>query len=315
MTVALVTGVNGFVGRYMASLLQSEQVDVVGVGRSSLPAGHLGAIRYEACDLTCYEQVDRLLDRHSADIIIHLAGEKHVRTTHDSPLHALRTNLFTTVNLLEKVRTMKPSRLKGCLVIGSAHEYEIDGTSSVLTERTALHPGNPYGWSKLLGTTAARMYAESFALPVVIARTFNLIGPGTMGGVCAELAKQVVEMERGKRPPRLVMGDETLQRDFLDVRDAVAAYWSILRHTRLTPGDVFNVCSGTPQSLRSLVQTLQRHSRVPFQTVSDPSLFRKSDPPVLSGNCDKLQRVTGWRPTYPFEQSIIDILAYFRQQP
>jgi GDP-4-dehydro-6-deoxy-D-mannose reductase len=157
-------------------------------------------------------------------------------------------------------------------------------------------------------TSIVQMYGQLYSMPALTARTFNLIGPGGSAGVCAELVRQVARMERGQLPPKLVMGNAEARRDFLDVRDAVKAYWSLLRMRPIQPGSIYNVCSGQAHSIAEIAAALKKHAAVPFEISADKTLLRQGEASVIRGDNSKLRRDTAWSPGFPLEQSIVDAL-------
>jgi GDP-4-dehydro-6-deoxy-D-mannose reductase len=313
-TRVLITGVNGFVGQHMADYLLSQDIKVIGVGRKSSPRLQHSNFEYHSCNLLDQNQIDRLLELNNIHYVIHLAAENNATKSWESPVHVLETNVSGTMKLLESVRRKLKERIKGVLVIGSAHEYEISCLSheNSLSEQTSLSPKSPYAWSKMLQTKTAQMYAQLYRLPIITARTFNLVGPGISNGVCSTLAQKVVEIERGTHPPELVMGNMLIKRDFLDVRDAVRAYWLLLQKDGFGPGEVYNVCRGKSHSLQTIVSLLKKYSTVEFITVQNPDLYRKNDPLEIRGENSKVCSETGWIPLLSIEKSVHDMVLYYR---
>ncbi|MNI66964.1 GDP-6-deoxy-D-mannose reductase [compost metagenome] len=151
-------------------------------------------------------------------------------------------------------------------------------------------------------------------MPTIVARTFNLLGPGQTAGVSARLIRQVLQIEQGLIPPFLVMGNQTIQRDFLDVRDAVEAYWSLIQLIPIPAGEIYNVCRGQAHSIETLVNILQKITRVPFQVRMDESLLRPGEPPIIQGDNTRLVRATGWKPNFSLKQSLLDAWKELRNQ-
>jgi GDP-4-dehydro-6-deoxy-D-mannose reductase len=314
-TRVLITGVNGFIGQHMADYLLSKGIEVIGTGRKSACRLQHPNFKYHSCNLLDQAQIDRLLEQKTNTYIIHFAAENNAIKSWEFPVHAIETNVGGTMKLLDSVRRKLKERCNGILIIGSAHEYEISNSTHgrPLSEETPLHPMSPYAWSKVLQTKTAQMYAQLYDLPVVTARTFNLVGPGFSHGVCSTLAQKVIEIERGTHPPELVMGNTSIQRDFLDVRDAVRAYWFLLQKECIQPGEVFNVCSGQSYSLQTIVSLLKRYSTADITIVQNPDLFRKNDPIEIRGANSKLCSETGWVPLRSIEESVHDIILYYRE--
>lgn len=289
----LVTGVNGFIGRHMAQYLLERHMTVWGMGRSRISALCHPKFFYTPCDLGDPDAIFSWMSQHDVQYIIHLSAETAIGRA-DSPFDAVNVNCMGTLRLLEAVR-LKPDRhVKGILLAGSALE---DGV-----------PCSVYGWSKRLSTTIGQMYAQLYGLPVVIARTFNVIGPGATAGVAPSLARQLAEMEQGLRPLRLVVGNLELARDFIDVRDVVRAYWLLLTAATFQPGEVFYVASGTARRIGDMVEVFRRHAQCPFEVTVDPALFRPGEPLAIRGDNGKLRQATGWQPQWTFEQSVLDVL-------
>lgn len=304
--IVLITGVSGFVGKHMASYLLSLGIRVVGTGRQvNSPISHT-QFQYKCCDLTHSNQIHHLLNRNPVDYIIHLAGENDVATSFVQPVTVMQSNAFGTMQLLEAARLVLPNVLKAFLAVGTGYEYAKN--AAPIKESSRIDPGSPYAWSKLVMTSIVQMYGQLYSMPVLIARTFNLIGPGGSAGVCAELVRQVVLMEQGQLPPKLVMGNAEVRRDFLDVRDAVKAYWSLLNMRVIQPGSIYNLCSGQAHSIAEIAAALKKHASIPFEVSKDEALIRKGESSVIRGDNSKLRHDTAWSPSIPLEQSIVDAL-------
>lgn len=310
----LVTGVNGCVGRTMANGVLAHEGTVIGVGRSrSISPADL-YFRYRVCDLRDASAVDHLIEDVQPTYVVHAAAVSNAADSWQSPLDTVTTNCLGTLHLLEAIRKYGAD-VKRVLIIGSSHEYKMNRILYCrLSERTQISPNSPYGWSKHMQTNAAKMYAETYGLPVVIARTFNLLGPGCNRGVCGQLTRQVVAIEQGEKVPCLKVGDLRVERDFLDVRDAVEAYWQLLHLGRVHAGDVYNVCSGRVTAIGDIVECLRSHTDVQFPIVIDRALTVRSEPRWMCGNPAKLERATGWTPTISIEKSIDDMLHEYRAQ-
>ena len=148
-------------------------------------------------------------------------------------------------------------------------------------------------------------FAEKYLLARDAALAANLKG-GTTG---FELEWNMYDSDF---KPVLTVGSLEPQRDLTDVRDTVRAYLAMMESAE--PGLPYNVCSGRGLSIRALVETFAAHARRPIQIVQDPSRFRPNDPPLLVGDHSRLTSHTGWQPRIPFEQTIVDLLEYWRTQ-
>ena len=308
---ALITGVNGFVGSHMLELLLRHDVSVTGLGRRSLPLQVKSAWRYMVCDLTDYLMVERALCDGDFDVVVHLAGIGEASIARSHPRDTLTANVAGTWNLLECLRQTQGNRLRRLVIAGSAQEYDSRGGAR-LGEDAALAPDSPYGWTKCLQTSVARMYAAAYGLPIVVARAFNLIGPGARNGVCVELAQQVVDIEAGRLAPCIWLKDPGIERDFLDVRDAAQAFWALLQAPAVQNGEIYNVCSGQAISVAELATLFHTQSHAPFTVGTVEPRPHREEPPRLCGDNSKLRATTGWAPTTPLAQTITDILNAVR---
>jgi GDP-4-dehydro-6-deoxy-D-mannose reductase len=179
-----------------------------------------------------------------------------------------------------------------------------------ITETTPLLPVSPYGASKAAAEMLGSYIARGRDLPVVMVRPFNHIGPGQSDRlVAASLAKQVAENERSGRS-EILAGDLSPRRDLSDVRDVVRAYRLLAE--RGVAGEAYNVCSGRAVAIRELADILIGLAGTPMKVVLDPERLRPVDVPILQGDNTKLCRDTGWAPEIPLEQTLADILDWWR---
>jgi GDP-4-dehydro-6-deoxy-D-mannose reductase len=172
---------------------------------------------------------------------------------------------------------------------------------------------SPYAVSKVAQETLGIQYFRSYGLRVVVTRGFNHTGP-RRGQVFAtsSFAKQIAEIEAGLREPVIEVGDLDSRRDWTDTRDMVRAYW--LATERGQPGEVYNVGQGTCIRVGEMLDILLSQSRVDIATEIDPSRMRPSDVRLLWANVDKFKKATGWEPMIPFDQTMADLLGYWRER-
>jgi GDP-4-dehydro-6-deoxy-D-mannose reductase len=224
----------------------------------------------------------------------------------------LETNIRVQLNILEGVVRVRPD----CrvLVVGSGEEYgPISPDDLPVDEDTPLRPTNAYALSKVTQDLMGLQYYLAHQLHVVRVRPFNHIGPRQRTGfVAPDLASQIAAAEAGLRPPVIGVGNLAARRDFSDVRDVVRAYVMALTHGEA--GQVYNVGSGCSHSIQEMLDLLLAMSRVPIQVRQDPERMRPSDVPDIVCDAGRLRQHTGWQPTIPFEQSLHDILNYWREQ-
>jgi GDP-4-dehydro-6-deoxy-D-mannose reductase len=167
--------------------------------------------------------------------------------------------------------------------------------------------------SKVAQEMLAMQYWHSYGMRTVVTRAFNHEGP-RRGDVfvTSSFAKQVAEVELGKRPPTILVGDLSPQRDWTDVRDVVRAYWLALEKGK--PGEVYNIGSGRCRTVKEMLETLLSLASAKITVKQDPARLRPSDVMLLLGDSSKFQQATGWKPTIPLERTLEDSLNYWRNR-
>jgi GDP-4-dehydro-6-deoxy-D-mannose reductase len=182
--------------------------------------------------------------------------------------------------------------------------------SEPLTEDHALVPPSPYGVSKLAQELLG-VRTSGGNLSVTIGRAFNHVGARQDPSFAASgFARQIAEIEAGRREPEVVVGNLDARRDTMDVRDTVRAYRTIADRGR--PGRPYNVSTGHGVAIGEILEIIRAQARVPVRVRVDPSRFRPNDLPVLVGDSSRLQQELGWTPAIPLAQTLDDLLAYWR---
>ncbi|MCS1350162.1 GDP-mannose 4,6-dehydratase [Mechercharimyces sp. CAU 1602] len=309
-----ITGVSGFVGRYLIEELASAGFEVIGTGRSTL-INTSTSYQYKAVPLKDRSAISNFLQVEKPDYVIHLAGQKYIPYSWEHPIEVIESNVISTLNILEAIRLLDERAKVKVLLIGSGSEYfSPPGKSHVFSEKDETHPPNPYSWSKWMQSEVGKMYTMMYGLSVVTARTFNLFGPGANGGISSALAEFVASCERERRSDTFVIhGSVELARDFLDVRDAVRAYRIILeKFDQWTQGEVINVCSGQATSLDKLIQLFFSYCSYPLQLQINQKYIRKGDVHSICGNNNKLKELS-WEQKIPLKQTVKDMVTYCKQ--
>ena len=293
----LVTGARGFTARHLIRRLRLDKnVSLVGSDTVDVSAASLGLDSYSAADLTDARQVLSLVQRSQPDWIFNLAGLVRGGTP-----DIYRVNLLSAVNLLEAVKAEAPSA--AVLLVGSAAEYGIWPADHMpLSEEHECRPVGAYGLSKHAMTMAALDYARNAGAKVVVARPFNLIGAGMPTNLVAGAISQRAKAALANGDSTISVGNADAQRDFIGIEDAVDAYVKLLQRERW--GEVFNVCSGEPCSIRHVIETLLSFAPRPIRVVEDESLKRVNDAPVVVGNGSKVARVCGFTPRVSLQQAL-----------
>lgn len=311
----LVTGITGFAGSHLVDyLLTLPGVEVFGILRWRSRTENIehfqDRVRLVECDLRDSTSVRDVLEQVMPERIFHLAAQSFVPTSWTAPTESLVTNIIGQLNLFEAIKHLRisPRIQLAC----SSEEYGMVYESELpIRETNPLRPLSPYAVSKVGQDMLGYQYWMSFKIPIVRTRGFNHEGPrrGPVF-VCSDFAKQIADIERGIKPAVIRVGNLDARRDFSDVRDVVRAYWLSLEKGE--PGEVYNICSGTAWTIREMLDMLLGMTKVKVKIEQDASRMRPSDVPVLLGDASKFRKATGWQPTIPFEQTLRDLLDYWR---
>lgn len=304
----LVTGATGFAGRHLVDLLLTREPRVAAwsnPGGRTLPDSHdRDRVSWSEVDVVDRSSVTAALDQLRPSAIYHLAGMADVHAAWRSAAPALRINALGTHHVLDGLRRLHLDI--PVLVTGSALVYK--PSAEAIDEECPVAPPSPYGVSKLAQEMVAM---RATWCRVFVARPFNHAGPGQSDAyVTSSFARQIAEIEAGVREPVLHVGNLDSRRDITDVRDTVRAYERILNQG--TPGRPYNVCCGRAYRVADLMQMLVASARVTIRVQTDPDRLRPSDTPIVLGEFARLERDTGWRPTIPIEQTLSDLLDYWR---
>jgi GDP-4-dehydro-6-deoxy-D-mannose reductase len=312
---ALITGANGFAGSHLAEYLL-EHTDIapygLGLGHQEHIAHLKGKLIFSEDDLCDPERVKGVLAEIRPDLIFHLAAQAYVGVSWQDPWATLANNIRAQLNILQAVVGLSlPARV---MVVGSNEEYGLVRPDELpVKETNPLRPDNPYGVSKIGQDMLGLQYHNSYGLQVVRVRPFNHIGPRQSEQfVASAFARQIAEAELGLREAVIRVGNLSSQRDFTDVRDVVRAYYLILVQGQA--GEVYNIGSGVPRLISHLLDTLLKLSKLNIKVQQDPARLRPSDVPIIYCDPSKLKACTGWQPTISFEQSLYDVLEYWRER-
>lgn len=300
----LVTGASGFTGRHMLSHLSSAQrgsLEIFGTCRSAAPPPGDGVV-WAPMDLLDRAGVAGVVRDLSPDLVVHLAGLNR------GPLDdLLQANVTGAGNLLDAVLREAPDAR--VLVVGSSAAYGYAGEGPI-GEDAPLRPVTPYGVSKAAQALLALSYHALYGLPVAVAVPFNLIGPGLpVSFVGGRIVEQALEVSRGERSAIELRGIDS-RRDFVDVRDAAAAYLAILNADRFeerVAGRRINVGSGTSRSVSDLLEVVRRtlggriRVELPECPLPDPV-------PTQTADIGRIRSLTGWSPRIAFDTSVRDML-------
>ena len=336
----LVTGITGFAGSHMADFLLEEHpdVEIFGIYRRRSRLDHLdglaaklhmvepgvasvetiesafckGKINLIDCDLLDAFSTHKLIGAVKPNRIFHLAAQSHVPTSWNAPAATLMDNVLGQLNLFEAVHAAGINPL--IQIAGSSEEYGMVYPDEVpMKESNPLRPLSPYAVSKVAQEMLAYQYYQSYGIKSIVSRGFNHSGPRRGENfVDSSFARQIALIEKGQQEPVIYVGDLSSKRDFTDVRDMVRAYWLLLEKGK--PGDVYNIGSGNTRTMQEVLDLLLGMSKVDVEVRVDPTRLRPSDVMILWADSTKFMQATGWKPTIPYEQTLKDLLDYWRER-
>jgi len=300
---AFITGISGFVGSYLCQHLRENRWEVAGF---DLHKPAFDGLFFEG-DIRDRDKLTACLTRYAPDMVFHLAGQ--LKSGHPADFYEI--HVMGTVTLFEALAaaSMKPR----VLVASSSAVYGRGLGGRPISEEFKCRPMTHYAVSKVGQEMVAMDYWRACGMPVVLMRTFNLLGPGLPQGMaCADFTHQVALAEKSADPAVIETGNLDAQRDFVDVRDAVIAYDLLAQ--RGQPGRVYNICSGRMVSIRECLETLVSLSGAPLQTQIDPARLQASDVPAQVGSPRRIARRTGWQAKILHTQSLSDMLDHCRER-
>lgn len=299
-TRVAITGYQGFLGSYLINHLSDPHVSLYSVSDAQGPVNILDKGRLFA-----------FITSTKPNVILHLAAQSNIPRSFDDPVGTYRDNFLGVANILDILRQ---TQFKGKFLLAStAHVYgSISEQDLPVSEQQPKKPISPYGLSKFCAEELVMMESQIGSIEPIIVRPFNITGPGQSNQfVLPSLAKQVIEVALGQKDC-IVVGNLDVSRDFLDIKDATQAFINLCKYD--CPSGAYNLCSGQMYSLKDLLEKMMALANVDVPIVVDKVRFRPSDQPTLIGCNEKLKKETGWRPNAPIEQTLTDLLNYWRNQ-
>lgn len=318
----LITGITGFVGSHLADYILANfpKTQILGLARWRAPKDNvkhiLDRITLESGDLQDLPSLKTILANQKPDVIFHLAAQSYVPYSFSSPVVTLTTNVIGTCNLLEAVKELKlTAKYDPIIHICSSSEVygQVREDEVPITEDTPLRPASPYAVSKVAEDRLAFQYWLSWEIKTITTRMFTHTGP-RRGEVFAEstFARQIAAIEAGLAPPVVKVGNLDSVRTFLDVRDAVKAYWLLVN--KCPPGEVYNIGGVETMTVGEMLNRLLKLAKVKKIKVEvEQERLRPSDVTLQIPCIDKFTAATSWKPKIKFDKTLQDMLDYWRE--
>lgn len=331
---ALITGITGMVGSHLADFLIKEtDWDIYGVCRWRSPLDNVehllervnrkDRLFFDYADLNDEVSLIKIIRHIKPDYIFHLAAQSYPLTSFNAPIDTLNINILGTCRLLEAVRLEREVNNDYSPVIHICASSEVFGKippekkpKTGIHEECSFHPASPYAISKVGTDLLGRYYAEAYGMTVVTTRMFTHTGP-RRGDVFHEstFAKQIAMIEKGKIPPIVKVGNLESLRTYADVRDAVRAYYMLVTKNPIA-GEYYNIGGTYTCLVKDTLHTLINMS--PMKNVitieEENERLRPIDADLQIPDCRKFKSHTGWEPQIPYEQTMRDLLEYWRKK-
>jgi len=326
MINAFITGITGMVGSHLADfLLENTDWKVYGLARWNDSLENIEHLSEEINkkerieliygDLNDLASLITAIDKSKPDYIFHLAAQSYPQTSFDSPIETLQTNILGTANLLEALRK---SHYKNAIthVCASSEVFgRVPKEKLPINEECSFHPASPYAISKVGTDLVGRYYAEAYGMTIMTTRMFTHTGP-RRGDVFSEstFAKQIAMIEAGLQEPKIYVGNLDSLRTYADVRDAVNAYYMLVTNNPKS-GEYYNIGGTYTCKIEDMLNYLINQSTVKnIEIITDPERLRPIDADLQVPDTTKFQNHTGWKPEYTFEQTMDDLLQYWRDR-
>jgi len=324
MTTAFISGITGMVGSHLADyLIENTDWDVHGLIRWRSPLDNISQqikeinskkrIKLFYGDLRDSMSVDEAIKSSKPDYVFHLAAQSFPKTSFTAPLDTLETNVQGTVRILEAVKNYAPKAITH--VCSSSEVFgRVPKEKLPIDEECNFHPASPYAISKVGTDLVGRFYAEAYGLTTLTTRMFTHTGP-RRGDVFAEssFAKQIALAENGLIAPVIKVGNLKSLRTVADVRDAVRAYFMLVTINPIG-GEYYNIGGQHTAEVGEILNHLISISSIKnnLKIEVDPDRLRAIDADLQVPNTDKFTKHTGWKPEISFEQTMQDLLDYWR---
>ncbi len=321
---ALITGITGMVGSHLADyLLKNTDWEIHGMARWRSPLNNIShllprinsgdRVQLIYGDLRDSLSISHVVKKTKPNYVFHLAAQSFPKTSFEAPLDTLDTNIQGTNRLLEALRQECPDAV--IHVCASSEVFgRVPKEKLPIDENCTFHPASPYAISKVGTDLVGRFYGEAYGMKVMTTRMFTHTGP-RRGDVFAEssFAKQIALIEKNMIPPVIKVGNLKSLRTFADVRDAVRAYYMLVT-INPTAGEFYNIGGTYTCTIGDMLTTLTKMSRVSEIKIElDVARLRPIDADLQVPNTTKFMKHTGWKPEIPFEQTMENLLDYWRE--
>jgi len=323
---ALITGITGMVGSHLVDyLIENTEWNIYGFirwnDRLDNLEHHFDRINKKDRiflingDLNDLPSVQSAINESEPDYVFHLAAQSYPKTSFRAPLETLQTNIIGTANLLESIGNYGNDNIVVHVCASSEIFGKVPKEKLPIDEECSVHPASPYAISKVGTDLLGRYYAEAFDIKIMTTRMFTHTGP-RRGDVFSEstFAKQIAMIEAGLQEPTIYVGNLDSLRTYADVRDAVEAYFLLVTENPIG-GEYYNIGGEYTCKIGDMLNYLISQSTVKNIKVEvDEDRLRPIDADLQVPNTEKFRKHTVWKPKYTFEETMNDLLEYWRNE-
>ncbi|MGC8912498.1 MAG: GDP-mannose 4,6-dehydratase [Thermoplasmata archaeon] len=309
----MVTGAEGFIGKYLVKMLADDGNTVIATWYDEHNAEEIPDaenIRKLRCDVRSKKTLEKIIGKYAPEYVYHLAAQSFPTKSWEDPWYTMDVNITGTINLFEALKVLRCDA-KVFVACSSAEYGFVEADEIPVKETHLLQPLHPYGVSKVAQDLLAYQYYKNFGIRCSRGRIFNTTGPGKTNDAPNDFATQIVEIEKGRRE-KIFVGNLQTERDFTDVRDMVKAI--VASTVKGKDGEVYNLCSSRAIKIQNILDTLLTLANTRIEVVVDEKKLRPSDEKIILGDNSKLIADTGWKPEIPMYRTLADILNYWREK-
>lgn len=318
----MVTGAGGMVGSHMVELLHAKGENVLGtyykptIDMNELP----NDIKMIECDVRYASSVEKIIMEYKPDQIYHLAAQSYPTVSWDRPYETIETNINGTIAIYEaikNVRRIKNSSYDPIVIVAcSSAEYgdtlnELKGDEVYVKETAELKPLHPYGVSKVGQDLISFQYFMNDHIRCIRARIFNSTGTRKVNDVTSDFTYRAIEAERSGIY-EIRVGNLDTKRAIMDQRDLVHALMLLAEKGKV--GEVYNISSEYIYQMKDILTIIEKQINHKLKIIVDPKLLRPTDEKIIVGDVTKIKTDTGWKQEISIEQTIADMLDYWRQK-
>lgn len=318
----VVTGAGGMVGSHMVEKLAAQGHRVIGTYyKPTIDLNEITCkeIKLIECDVRYAQSLSKIITQYKPDKIFHLAAQSYPTVSWEKPYETIDININGTVSVFEAVKIVRDNhdcKYDPMVVVAcSSAEYgqtlnELNVDEIYVKETAALKPLHPYGVSKVGQDLISFQYYMNNNIRCIRARIFNSTGTRKVNDVTSDFTRRAILSERDGSY-KIKVGNLNTRRAIMDQRDLVSAL--LLLSQRGIPGEVYNISSEYIYTMKDIIKIIEKNLKHSLELIIDKELLRPTDEKVIAGDITKLKRDTNWKQCISMEQTIFDMLNYWRR--